>query len=101
MTTTHTSRFTKDTPLEEPIEVRFVTGESRDGYTKRLVLTAYVASTGVVNHYMTDGESGMPQSLSNLQHRGPTAFPTKPLPGWQAEVVAFAGECLYDVEEIR
>jgi hypothetical protein len=68
---------------------------------KRYVLTAYVGQNGVIGHYMTDGERDMPESLSNLQHRGPTAFPTKPLPGWQAEVVAFAFECLYDVEEIR
>jgi hypothetical protein len=102
MTTTHTTTYTKATPVGEPIEIRFTRGGSgRDGFVKRYVLTAFVTERGTVGHYLTEGDDDASWSLSTLQHRGPSVFPSKALPGWQAEVVAFAFECLFPVEEVR
>ncbi len=98
----HLSDYDFLTPVEEPIEITFTRHGRPNGTGPELVYVLVVWRTdhGTLAHYMDDGRGGLPQSLSNLQPKGPV-FPKKAVPGWQAEVVAFAGACIYDVVRVR
>lgn len=78
-----------------PIEIRIDQRSSNGLYH----LTAWRTPQGTVGHSLTMNGQGTPHSLSNLQSKRP--FPGKAVPGWQAEVLAFAEGALGTVVEVR
>jgi len=89
--------YTTNTPTDEALEVTLRLGQT----DQRMRLSAWRTDRGTVGYSLTNGRGGTPYALSTLQHKGPTLFPTKAVAGWQAEVVAFATESLYTIEEVR
>ena len=89
--------YTTMTPISEPIEVRFVSPNEQYTY----VLTAWVDEHGVVRQNIVRNGRDR-EALSNLAGRMPTVdLPGKAVPGWQAEVLAFAKATGYRVTEVR
>jgi hypothetical protein len=85
----------------EPVEVRLTRRSNRvdQAPVPPYVLSAWVTPSGMIDYSLTIGGAGMPESLSNLQSKA--TFPRKAVPGWQAEVIAFAAAGLYTIGEVR
>lgn len=85
--------YTENTPVSEPIEVRYV--QTIQGRT----LTAWVTPHGTIAYKHDNGKGGPALSLSYLQSTA--TFPTKAVPGWQAEVIAFIEAGIGTITEVR
>lgn len=97
----HTRRrdkYDETTPVLAPIEIRFKDGSMGNAY----VLSAWVTHHGTVSHSLTLAAGGPPNAIENLMgmRTGP-AYPRKAVPGWQAEMIAYAEAGLYEIDEIR
>lgn len=86
--------YTATTPTDTPVEIRI---SYRSGKVE--VLSAWRTDAGTVGYSLTPASGSTPLALSNLQAKG--TYPRKAVPGWQAEVVAYAKTGLGTVSEVR
>jgi hypothetical protein len=93
------SKFTQTSDVNETVEVRL--DRSTRGVTHPpFVLVAWRSVHGTVAHSMQVAGAGIDHSITSLQSKG-VVFPRKAVPGWQAEVVAYATAGIYSVIEVR
>lgn len=98
-TTIPAHNYTTGTPVGEPVEVRIVQRDSAGNVWREQVLTAWRTGHGTIAASLTKSGSGLPELLAKLGSK--VAFPGKAVPGWQAEVVAFAAAGHGEITEIR
>lgn len=94
--TTKRTEYDETTPVMAPIEIRL------HGNMNDYVLTAWVTDHGTVAHSLTLAHGGPPNAIKNIMDtRTGVTYPRKAVPGWQAEMVAYAKAGVYEITEIR